>query len=69
MKTSYLSLESLAANLDLPQSYLRGLANSHQIPFLLAGNRRRFNEAEVRQALSKLSQSNGDRRSRKVVLA
>jgi hypothetical protein len=55
MVIEYQSLKSLAANLGLPQNYLRRLANSHQIPFLFMNNRRRFNEVKVRQALNKLS--------------
>lgn len=55
MKTQYLSLEALAAVLSLPQNYLRKLAKQKQIPSLKVGNRMKFQESEVREALAKMA--------------
>jgi len=47
----YISLESVAALLNLPVAYLKRLSESGEIPYLLAGNRKRFQESAVRDAL------------------
>jgi hypothetical protein len=52
---TYLSLEALAATLSLPQNYLRGLAESEDIPSLNVNGRLRFNIIAVQQALDKLA--------------
>ena len=54
--TIYISLESLARKLRLPQKYLREQAKSGNIPSLNVVNRLRFQEQSVRDALSKLSE-------------
>ena len=56
MVTGYLSLEALAARLNLPQRYLRDLAADKVIPYLDVNGRLRFCEPEVREALSNLAQ-------------
>lgn len=56
MKTQYLSLEVLASVLGLPKSYLRQLTKQKQIPSLKVGGRMRFQESDVRDALSKMAQ-------------
>ena len=60
MKTQYLSLERLAAVLNLPKSYLRKLAKQKQIPFLDVSGRMRFQEKDVREALTKMAEYNED---------
>tara|TARA_Y100000310_G_scaffold213286_1_gene214190 strand:+ start:1797 stop:1991 length:195 start_codon:yes stop_codon:yes gene_type:complete len=62
MRTQYLSLEALAATLGLPQKYLRELADQGEIPYLSVSGRMRFNEREVRSALSVISRkTNNDK--------
>ena len=52
----YITLQSVAALLNLPAAYLKRLADAKQIPFIDTGNgRRRFMEADVRNALSLIS--------------
>lgn len=55
MKTTYLPLEALASILNLPQSYLRKLAKQKLIPFLDVSGRMRFQESDVREALTKMA--------------
>jgi excisionase family DNA binding protein len=55
MFTEYLTLESLAATLHLPQKYLRELTEQGEIPCLFVSRRMRFDEGDVRKALSVLS--------------
>jgi excisionase family DNA binding protein len=56
MITDYMTLECLALNLSLPKAYLRRLLREGKLPYIDTGNgRKRFNEAEVRQALAKIS--------------
>ena len=62
MKTQYLSLERLSAILNLPQSYLRKLAKQKQIPFLDVSGRMRFQEKDVREALTKMAECGEDDR-------
>jgi excisionase family DNA binding protein len=50
------SLESAAAELGLPQKYLRDLARENKIPYLTVGGRMRLNPAAVADALDRLSQ-------------
>jgi hypothetical protein len=55
MKTQYLSLEALAATLNLPQKYIRELAVEGEVPCLSVSGRLRFDEGDVRSALSAIS--------------
>jgi excisionase family DNA binding protein len=57
---SYLSLELLAIKLNLPQGYIRRLADRNLIPFLLVGGRKRVNPEQVRAALDKIAQGAGN---------
>jgi hypothetical protein len=59
MVTEYLPLEALAARLNLPQRYLKGLALASDIPSLNVNGRLRFNPAAVQQALDKLAAKGG----------
>jgi hypothetical protein len=59
---SYHSLESLAATLRLPKTYLRDLAKSGTIPVLVVGGRLRFDVVQVQRALRVLAK---DRASKK----
>ncbi|HUT30840.1 MAG TPA: hypothetical protein VMX13_13695 [Sedimentisphaerales bacterium] len=52
----YIPLDSLATRLGLPKKYLKQLAEAGDIPCLDVNGRSRFNEAEVRVALSSLAQ-------------
>lgn len=57
MTTDYISLETLAAQIGLPQKYLRDLTASRQIPSLDTGSGRlRFKEKAVRDALAGIEQ-------------
>lgn len=47
----YDSLEVLALRLNLPQKYLRALAESHAIPFIEVSGRWRFNPLAVQRVL------------------
>jgi len=55
MITEYISLECLAATLNLPQNYLRDLVRKQKIPALKVNRRLRFDEAKVRQALAQIA--------------
>ena len=55
MKTQYLSLECLSGTLGLPSKYLRELADEGGIPCLSVSGRLRFDEGDVRRALSVIS--------------
>jgi len=59
MLNEYLSLEALAARLNLPQEYLRRIADEKQIPSLDVNGRLRFNEPDVRAALTQLADDHG----------
>lgn len=49
----YITLESVAALLNLPVAYLKRLSDSGQLPFIDIGNgRKRFLEADARNALA-----------------
>ena len=52
----YITLECLASRLNLPQNYLKQLADLGEIPRLLVGGRRRFMEEHVRDALRILAE-------------
>ncbi|MBN2512718.1 MAG: excisionase family DNA-binding protein [Sedimentisphaerales bacterium] len=58
-KTTYISLEALAARLQLPKAYLRRLAAENQIPHLIVGGRYRFNPIAVQAALDRLAEKGG----------
>jgi excisionase family DNA binding protein len=60
MNTTYYTLESLAIKLNLPQGYLRQMAEGKKIPFLVVGGRKRFNPAQVQAALDKLAERGTD---------
>jgi hypothetical protein len=55
LNDSYIPLESLVTRLGLPKRYLRKLAEAGDIPYLDVNGRLRFNEVEVREALSTLA--------------
>jgi len=55
--SEYLSLDALAAALGLPRSYLRRLTREGSIPALNVNGRPRFDEADVRTALTRLAQA------------
>ena len=56
MNDEFMSLYRLSLRLDLPRTYLRRLADEHKIPFVVvAGNRRRFNQADVCNAIRQLA--------------
>jgi excisionase family DNA binding protein len=52
----YITLETLATRLSLPQKFLKQLAHNNEIPFLNVNGRLRFCEADVKVALSSLAQ-------------
>ena len=52
MATAYHSLESLAATLALPKSWLRTEADEGRIPCLKVGSRRMFDLQAVRDSLA-----------------
>ena len=58
--TAYISLESLAATLQLPQKYLKGLIQVSKIPSLDVNGRLRFNLKAVHKALDKLAGEGGN---------
>jgi excisionase family DNA binding protein len=53
--TGYISLNRLSSRLGLSENYLRKLQREGKIPYLKIKNRTKFNEAEVREALLRLS--------------
>jgi len=55
----YISLETLAAALNLPQRYLRDLAKEGMIPGLDVNGRLRFSLAAVQDALNGIAASEG----------
>jgi len=55
MISEYIALEALAARLNLPQEYIKELAQNGDIPYLYVNGRMRFCEPDVRQALTNLS--------------
>jgi len=58
-KFYFVSLEALAAELGLPQAYLRRLAADGKIPSLNVSGRLRFNPSAVGDALTELSRKGG----------
>lgn len=58
-KSSYISLEALAAELCLPKTFLRNLANKGDIPKLDVNGRLRFNPEAVQKALDELAAKGG----------
>ena len=52
----YISLDVLAASLDLPAKWLRQKAEAGEIPALFVHRRWRFSEAAVREALLRMQQ-------------
>ena len=56
MQDEFMSLDCLSGRLDLPKKYLRRLADERKIPFVVvAGNRRLFNQADVCNAIRRLT--------------
>lgn len=53
--TEYVSLDALAAMLNLPRPYLRHLAQEGRVPSLNVNGRLRFDERQVREALRLLA--------------
>jgi hypothetical protein len=58
-KNTFVSLNALANHFNLPDSYLKQLANRSLIPFLKVNGRLRFNFEAVQQALSELAAKGG----------
>jgi hypothetical protein len=52
---SYIPLESLVTRLSLPKKYLKRLAEAGDIPCLNVNGHYRFNEQDVRHALTALA--------------
>jgi excisionase family DNA binding protein len=60
----WMSLDCLSGRLDLPKKYLRRLADENKIPFVVvAGNRRRFNQSDVCDAIRRLTTQQRPRRT------
>jgi len=59
-KNTFVSLNALANHFNLPDSYLKQLANRSLIPFLKVNGRLRFNLEAVSQALTDLAAKGGD---------
>lgn len=55
----YISIEVLAASLNLPQKYLKELSSQGVIPSLCINGRLRFNPQTVQQALDNLAAGGG----------
>jgi len=53
-ENEYISLEKVAGQLNLPQSYIRRQTESGKIPHLLVGGRLRYQLRAVRAALDKI---------------
>jgi len=58
-KNTFVSLNALANYFNLPNSYLKELADKSLIPFLNVNNHRRFNPAAVKEALADLAAKGG----------
>lgn len=56
----FVSMDHLAARLSLPQRYLKQLAADRKIPFLLVGNRMKFNPIAVQEVLGQLASINSE---------
>jgi len=56
--TTYLLLPQLAQQLGLPQTYLKKLTDSGQIPYLDSGRHRHYNADDVTVALSRIAHAN-----------
>ncbi len=52
MIVEYIAIDRLSKSLGLPSGFLKGLANKGSIPYLDVNGRKRFNERNVRDALS-----------------
>jgi len=59
-KNTFVSLNALADHFNLPDSYLKQLANRSLIPFLKVNGRLRFNLEAVSQALADLAAKGGN---------
>ena len=53
-KNIFVSIGSLSSHFNLPERYLKELADKGAIPFLCVNGRRRFSPAAVEKALAKL---------------
>ena len=58
-KNSFVTLDALANNFNLPKGYLKKLADENLIPSLNVNGRLRFSIAAVQQALDKLAVKGG----------
>ena len=56
MDTTYYSLEAVAAKLNLPQTFIRQLADEKKIPCLNVRGRLRFNPAAVQAARDRIAE-------------
>ena len=56
MEDTFIPLHVLSGRLELPKAYLKRLADAKRIPFVVvAGNRRRYNQTDVCDAIRKLT--------------
>ena len=55
MANEFIPLHCLALRLDLPKSYLKRLVKQGKIPYVATGNRKRFNQADVCNAIRQLN--------------
>jgi len=58
-KNTFVTLDALANHFNLPNSYLKELAEKNLIPSLNVNDRLRFNPEAVQQALGKLAAKRG----------
>jgi hypothetical protein len=58
-KNTFVSLNALANHFNLPDEYLKQLANKSLIPFLNVNGRLKFNLEAVSQALADLAANGG----------
>lgn len=57
MDNTFIPLHCLAGRLDLPMTFLKRLADEKKIPFIVAGKRKRFNQADVCNAIRRMTTS------------
>ena len=65
---SYVRLSRLASRLDLPERYLKELADKSLIPSLNVNGHRKFNPAAVEEALARLASAEAERKRKPTVL-
>lgn len=56
LKDTYISLEKVAGQVNLPQRYIRKLTKEGKIPHLVVSGRYRYQLTNVRQALLEIEQ-------------